>query len=79
MILSSIIPCFIGKTNIPFFVNLKKVFTNNRELILTSSLIVALLAYLALEFTFKTPILNYLTELNPPKNYDNIDFIIVER
>jgi phosphotransferase system glucose/maltose/N-acetylglucosamine-specific IIC component len=51
MILSSIVPCLIKKTEQPFLTQVKKVFETNRQVILTSSLIVAVTIYLALKVT----------------------------
>ena len=48
IVLSSVLPCMLKNTNIPFSENIKKVFSNNKELILTSSIIVGILVYLAL-------------------------------
>ena len=48
MILSSILPCLLKNADLPFTENIKRVFSNNKELILTSSIIVGILVYLAL-------------------------------
>jgi phosphotransferase system glucose/maltose/N-acetylglucosamine-specific IIC component len=47
--LSVTIPCLIKKTEQPFLTQVKKVFETNRQVILTSSLIVAITIYLALK------------------------------
>ncbi len=49
MALSVTVPCLVKKTNQPFLNDVKKVFETNRQVILTSSLIVALTIYLALK------------------------------
>ena len=49
MILSVIIPCALKKTEQPFLKDLQKVFSTNREVIIASSLIVAITVYLALK------------------------------
>jgi len=49
MALSVTIPCLIKKTEQPFLKDVKKVFEVNRQVIITSSLIVALTIYLALK------------------------------
>lgn len=49
MVLSTTVPCLIKQTNRPFLTNVKKVFETNRQLILTSSLIVAITIYMALK------------------------------
>jgi hypothetical protein len=47
--LSVTVPCLIKKTEQPFLTQVKKVFETNRQVILTSSLIVAITIYLALK------------------------------
>lgn len=47
--LSVTVPCLIKKTEQPFLTQVKKVFEINRQVILTSSLIVAITIYLALK------------------------------
>jgi hypothetical protein len=54
--LSVIVPCMIKKTNQPFLTQVRKVYETNRELILTSSLIIAITIYLSLKVSI---------ELNP--------------
>lgn len=49
MALSVTVPCLVKKTNQPFLNDVKKVFDTNRQVIITSSLIVALTIYLALK------------------------------
>lgn len=49
MALSVTVPCLIKKTEQPFLQDVKKVFEVNRQVIITSSLIVALTIYLALK------------------------------
>ena len=49
MLLSTTVPCLIKKTEQPFLVGVKNVFETNRQVILTSSLIVAITIYLALK------------------------------
>jgi hypothetical protein len=49
MSLSVSVPCVLKKTDQPFLTQVKKVFETNRQVILTSSLIVALTIYLALK------------------------------
>ena len=49
MTLSVTVPCLIKKTEQPFLQDVKKVFEVNRQVIVTSSLIVALTIYLALK------------------------------
>jgi len=48
MILSVTMPCLLKKTNLPMLENVKLVFDNNRHVIIVSSVVVALTAYLAL-------------------------------
>jgi hypothetical protein len=49
MALSVVVPCLMRKSEQPFLVQVRRVFENNREVIITSSLIVALTIYLALK------------------------------
>jgi len=49
MALSVIVPCLVKKSNQPFLNDVKKVFELNRQVIITSSLIVALTIYIALK------------------------------
>jgi hypothetical protein len=49
MALSVTVPCLVKKTNQPFLNDVKKVFELNRQVIITSSLIVALTIYIALK------------------------------
>ena len=48
MILSLIIPYFLKNTNTPVLTQINTIYTNNKQLIITSSLIVALTIYIAL-------------------------------
>lgn len=47
--LSVTVPCLIKKTEQPFLTQVKTIFETNRQIILTSSLIVAITIYLALK------------------------------
>jgi len=49
MILSVTIPCLLKKSENKFLKDVQKVFQNNREVIITSSVIVAITIYLALK------------------------------
>lgn len=51
MVLSVIVPCLFKKTDQPFLKDIKKIFELNRQVIITSSLIVVLTIYLALKIT----------------------------
>lgn len=51
MFFSVTIPCLVNKSDKPFLNDVKKIFESNRQVILTSSLIVALTIYLALKIT----------------------------
>jgi phosphotransferase system glucose/maltose/N-acetylglucosamine-specific IIC component len=48
MFLSVTMPCLLKKVNTPMLHNVKTVFNNNKHLILVSSLVVSVTAYLAL-------------------------------
>jgi hypothetical protein len=49
MALSVTVPCLVKKTEQPFLLQVKKVYDTNREVILTSSLIIAVTIYLTLK------------------------------
>ena len=49
VILSSIVPCLLKKSNETFLQQVRKVFETNRQVILTSSLIVGLTTFVALK------------------------------
>lgn len=65
MALSVTVPCLVKKTNQPFLNDVKKVFELNRQVIITSSIIVALTIYLALKIApeFNSS-MNELTGIN---------------
>lgn len=48
MILAVTIPCLLNKTDQPFLKDMERVFKLNREVIIASSIIVAITIYLAL-------------------------------
>lgn len=48
MILSSTVPCLLKKSTQPLAVNVRTVFTNHRQVILTSSVLVGVIIYVAL-------------------------------
>lgn len=65
MVLSVTVPCLVKKTDQPFLNDVKKIFEVNRQVILTSSLIVALTIYLALKIAPElNPSMTELTGLN---------------
>ena len=65
MALSVTVPCLVKKTNQPFLNDVKKVFEVNRQVIITSSIIVALTIYLALKIAPElNSSMNDLTGLN---------------
>jgi hypothetical protein len=51
MLLSITVPCLLKNNNRPLLKNIKMVFNNNKKLIITSSLLVSILTYLALTVT----------------------------
>ena len=83
MVLSVTMPCIIKKTDQPFLSDVKKVYETNRELLLTSSLIVAITIYLALKVTPELNLLDddfslgSLTESNDYNNYDNTPIMAI--
>jgi hypothetical protein len=50
MALAVIVPCLMKKTEQPMLKEIRTVFETNRQLILTSSLIIAITIYIALEY-----------------------------
>lgn len=65
MAFSMTIPTLIKKTDQPFLTEVKKVFDVNRQVIITSSLIVGITVYLALKVANELkPELSNLAELN---------------
>ena len=72
MVLSVSVPYLIGKSKQPFLKDIKEVYNLHRQLIVTSSLIVALIIYLALKITpDTTPNLHELASLNSNRNYNS--------
>jgi hypothetical protein len=72
MTLSVSVPYIIGKSKQPFLKNIKEVYNLHKQLIVTSSLIVALIIYLALKITpDTTPNLHELARLNLNTRYDS--------
>ena len=51
LLLSLIAPCLLKDMNQSFLLNMKKVFNMNKQLILTSTLIVGIVTYLALQIS----------------------------
>jgi hypothetical protein len=68
IVLSLTIPCLLRNNNQPFFKEMNKLFTIHKELILTSSLIVAITVYLALN---TGPEINNLLSSYTQFNLDN--------
>ena len=70
MILSVTIPCLLKRSKQPFLNDVKKVFQTNREVIIASSLIVAITIYLALRVSpdlesMMTEVSDYLYDAKP--------------
>ena len=51
MALAVVVPCLMKKTEQPILKEFRTVFENNRQLILASSLIIAITIYVALEYS----------------------------
>jgi hypothetical protein len=49
LVLSILVPCALKKTNVPLLTEVKKMLTQHREMLLTSSLLVGVIVYLALQ------------------------------
>jgi hypothetical protein len=74
MFLSTFVPCLIKKTEQPFLSQVKIVFKTNRQVILTSSLIVAVTLYLALKVSSEIkPNFTELTGINFNSSYDEVN------
>jgi hypothetical protein len=48
LLLSLIVPCILKDSDQPFVENVKKVFNNNKQLIITNSIILGVIVYTAL-------------------------------
>lgn len=48
MLLSATVPCLIKKSNLPLLDNVKLVFESNRQVIITSSVLVGILIFVSL-------------------------------
>jgi hypothetical protein len=76
-VLAVAVPCALNKTNQPFLNDVKKVLQTNRDVILASSIIVAITIYLALSVA---PSLNdVFSELSDMGNDDDMDLRMFER
>ena len=49
LLLSVLVPCALKKSDIHFLANIKKMFNQHREMLITSSLLVGVIVYLALK------------------------------
>jgi hypothetical protein len=49
LVLSILVPCALKKTNVPLLTEVKKMLNQHREMLLTSSLLVGVIVYLALQ------------------------------
>ena len=49
LLLSILVPCALKKTNVSFLTEIKKMLNQHREMLLTSSLLVGVIVYLALQ------------------------------
>lgn len=71
MLLSVTVPSILNKTERPFLMDVKKVFEVNRQVILTSSLIIAITIYLALKVTPELlPSFTNITDIDVDSNVD---------
>lgn len=62
MLLSATVPCLIKKSNIPLLVNIRTVFDSNRQVIITSSVLVSIIIFIALYVS--SPVENTLLKSN---------------
>lgn len=71
MVLSSIVPCLIKRSDQPLMNDIKKVFTNNKHIILLNSIIIGVIVYISLLIA---PTIQYnLLKLN--KLFDSHDSV----
>ena len=49
LLLSVLVPCALKKSDIHFLANVKKMFNQHRDMLVTSSLLVGVIVYLALK------------------------------
>jgi len=77
IILSSVMPCLLKNTKESYLTEIKSVFINNRKVIMSSSLIVAVIIYLAIKVTQQLSLtainLNFQNKMDNIDNIDNID------
>jgi hypothetical protein len=72
--LTVLIPCFMGKTDQEFLKNVKAVYRANKDLVLTSSLIIAITIYLALEYHTDVAVaINDLSEMTLKQKLLNLN------
>ena len=88
LVLSLVVPCLFKDMTQPFLTSVKQVFNTNKQLILTSTIIVGITTYIAL---LMYPLLEDKLEslfpnndlpfsfVSPPSNYDNNKFKVLLR
>jgi len=68
-VLVLVVPCVLQKTNLPYSDRISKAFGKNREVIISSSVVVAVVIYISLNITptikqeTPLPILNFLNSM----------------
>ena len=67
ILLASVIPCWFKNSNEPLINNIKKVFITDRDLILTSSLILGLIVYISLKIEYSLNI-DFNNFIDIPRN-----------
>jgi len=66
LLLSVLVPCALKKSDIPLLANIKKMFNQHREMLITSSLLVGVIVYLSLKAAptvmheMPTPLMNLM-------------------
>ena len=65
LLLSIVVPCGLKKTNVPFLLEVKKMFGQHKEMLITSSVLVGVIVFLALQAApvVKQELPDYLTNL----------------
>lgn len=77
IILSSVVPCLLKNTKGSYLTEIKNVFINNRKVIMSSSLIVAVIIYLAIKVTLQLDLIslneNFENKINNIEYIENIE------
>jgi len=77
LLLSVLVPCALKKTDIPLLTEVKKMFGQHKEMLLTSSVLVGVIVFLALQTApvVKQELPEYLTNLMKLNTINNLNSI----